>query len=318
MNTNQFSEFNTSTLINEANLTSLKQSYRQLIDGGNTEAQIAQVVAAIPSQAQQVYNSLASKSPYLSEDVLREAVQKEDILSNAMLFDLLAANPDGIKSEDFKRLLEEKNNPFPDSWLEALSNQNGVVTARTLMEALLSMKQRELEINTNLVTMDILSDTNGVNYNLLRTTLERNTGLHNDYLIFDALVDMGEFSAASQLLNDIPGKYRMSQEEHLEFQDFDMYVRLLIEFRANGRHLKDLSPQDEQILASIAANGDKIGNIRAKNWIQLNGGVLDWYEPISFPSSQLAKKANKKKGAKPTLISIQPNQCCQRILVTIQ
>jgi hypothetical protein len=118
---------------------------------------------------------------------------------------------------------------------------------------------------------------------------------------------MGDFSEATQLLNDIPGKYRMSPEEYTEFQDFDTYARLLIEFRANGRHLKDLSPQDEQILASIAANGNKIGNIRAKNWIQLNGAVLDWYEPVSFPSSQLAKKANKKKGAKPTLISIQPN-----------
>jgi hypothetical protein len=39
----------------------------------------------------------------------------------------------------------------------------------------------------------------------------------------------------------------------------------------------------------------------------LNGAALDWYEPVAFPSSQLAKKANKNKSAKPTLIAIHPN-----------
>ncbi|MBK7031451.1 MAG: hypothetical protein IPH45_20660 [Bacteroidales bacterium] len=56
---------------------------------------------------------LLGVSPHLSEEVLRKVADKTDIFTEAVIFDILAANPDELKKEELFQYLENKENPLP-------------------------------------------------------------------------------------------------------------------------------------------------------------------------------------------------------------
>jgi hypothetical protein len=292
-----------------AELSTLKNYYSSLLDGGSTDARLTEVASAVSTEAEALRTQLISKSPYLSTDVLQKAAEKSDVLPNQLLFEILLANPDGIRGEELKRYLAEKDNPFPEEWLEYLADQNGIITYRTTLEFLLNTTQKELESACDQLISDALVSDNGYDLQTIRYTASINPpSLHNDFLLFDEMIEEGDYNAADSLLDLMPYQYRLTPEQLIEYNDFRTLSNIVIDVRSQDQSSKNITEAQKSELVELANSGTLIPNIRAKNWLSLLTGKIDWFVP-TLPVTTQAKKSKVAKKTPSFLpqITLSPN-----------
>jgi hypothetical protein len=68
-------------------------SLNLLVDDGNTTAMNLDVATSLPPETMELRDQLLDASPYLSDTVMVNAAEKEDVLPNSIITEVLTANP---------------------------------------------------------------------------------------------------------------------------------------------------------------------------------------------------------------------------------
>nr|NQU93945.1 hypothetical protein [Bacteroidota bacterium] len=84
-----------------------------LIDGGDTETLNSEVETSTPPEAAEVYTGLMAESPNLSETVVESSIEKEEVLPNSMVRDIMVANPHTALSLQLLGKLDDRLDPMP-------------------------------------------------------------------------------------------------------------------------------------------------------------------------------------------------------------
>jgi len=109
-----------------------------LVDGGNTEALDYTVQTAFPDEGFEVQQDLITESPYLSDRVMTSTVEREDMMPNAMVRDVLVANPQSAKSQEVLTKLDERAEPMPDYMMDQIMAGAEVAGTKETLELELS------------------------------------------------------------------------------------------------------------------------------------------------------------------------------------
>jgi len=113
--------------------TLLKSAYDRLIDGGNTNATLAEIDAATPADMWRLRSQLLGASPFVSQEVLFAAAERDDVFTESVLFEILLSNPDELKKDLVKAYLEKLKEYKPDlDETEFYNNLRLFVLFRTL------------------------------------------------------------------------------------------------------------------------------------------------------------------------------------------
>ena len=107
--------YNTDAYNNTLNL------FETLKDGGSTSGLNLDITASTPDQTMELRDELLGKSPHLSEEILKAAADKTEVLPDPILFEILAANPDELRNGELLTYLKEKSHPLPDYMIDLLS-----------------------------------------------------------------------------------------------------------------------------------------------------------------------------------------------------
>jgi len=83
---------------------------------------------------------IANMKPYLSDTVVHQAVEREEVLNNAMIRDVMVANPHSAKSDVILTGLDKRTIPIPDNMYNEIVEVADTVSAKELLEAELSAK----------------------------------------------------------------------------------------------------------------------------------------------------------------------------------
>ncbi|NOX46871.1 MAG: hypothetical protein GXO89_07830 [Chlorobi bacterium] len=83
---------------NLSNYNNVKALADNLKDGGNTDVLLNEVELSWPNDMWELRSKLLGDSPHLSKEVLMTAADKTDVLPESVLFEILSANPDELKS----------------------------------------------------------------------------------------------------------------------------------------------------------------------------------------------------------------------------
>jgi hypothetical protein len=127
----------------KTDLEQIDNTLSAIVDGGNTELTVAEIVFANDNDAWQTYLKLMQYSPYLSDTVLKDVAKKEYHFTPQMIRNILVSNPQAAKSKGLQKVLNERINELPDYMLEQINSGLTQVSPREYLEYQKLEKERE-------------------------------------------------------------------------------------------------------------------------------------------------------------------------------
>jgi len=256
----------------ESAYTNLLYNYNTLIDGGNTNAVLNKIQSTWPQEVWELRNELMSKSPYLTEEVLRETA-KRNILPQAMVLEICLANPDGTRNHKFIDFLAgEIPNPLPEYMLALIVDNWETKSTRTLLENTLAEKGAEKDYIANmLIANEQVSENSPKSF--IRNWLTRRGNLPDFYARAESLMDENNYSSATDVLSQISTYYKLDEVQQGEFNNFTTYLNFRSSICNSGKSIAQLSKDEIEELKAIAAANTGRSSAIAKNILCFFYGV---------------------------------------------
>lgn len=268
-------------VINDLIIDTIEQNLIQTLDNGNTQELIEQIEYSYPENAVDLQLELLSSSPYLSDTVIHEAINKENVLNNVMIRDLMVVNSHSAKSEVLLSAIDNRIIPIPDMLYDEIAESVTSMSSKELLESELSVKiLKSNEIFRRIISLhhndsiqfdsviQTCADLNFLQAKYLKTLYE----IHNDNLL-----------EAVSTVNGIPVQIELGNQ-HIEYNDFSSFIQKIATYGS-----LDSIPSDEIDFSECQNEQVKA---YARN-ILIKRNEIDYHEPYSFPSSLKADKIRR-------------------------
>lgn len=105
------------------------------------------------------YNQQSYFAPYLSDTVMQSVIEKENVLNNAMVRDVLVANSQSAKSEVLMEAINQRWEPMPDYMKDEILEGSTIVSEKEKLEAELANYRHKSDIIFNQIIGNYLHDT---------------------------------------------------------------------------------------------------------------------------------------------------------------
>lgn len=289
------------------------------VDGGNTEILQTDVALSAPWQALQLRDELLSKSPYLSDNVMTEAIQNEDALPAVMLKQVMVANPHAAKSENVMNELENRSNPIPGYMKHEIEQGKNRISAKELLEAKLSAHLTSKAFAVNSLIRLYESDTTG-NDSLLALLASQNQPDYQYQLLWKHIA-AGNISQAQVTIARLNNS-NLSQAEQLELTDLNDYLAVVTAVANSGRNMQQLTPQEISTIAALAAHDHTRAAMYCKNILLAVDENYAYKEPIIKAQSGSNARINNSKQEQTdilnTKVAVYPNPANEYLIVEYQ
>jgi hypothetical protein len=252
--------------------------YNNIIDNGNTQSLLQSISTSLPTNAADLRDLMINNSPNLSDRVVQDLVKESRILQNSDLISIIAANPDIAHNEELLRMLQEKTNPMDNWMIDFLREAGTYETNRTLLEQTFADKQYHRDDIAWEMVRHLLSDTitDSINHTELHQWLNIIGSPRAKYMIADDFASMGEFSAASEVLNNI-NERNLDRYEIMELQGIKNWLSLQNILFNEGRNIYELTSAELESIRPYAENERMYGLAGT-----FAANVLNHYEPESY------------------------------------
>lgn len=279
-----------------------------LIDDGDTQSLVSTIENYQSGAGAQMKSDLLALSPYLSSTALKAAADRDDILSNTDIYDIMAANPDESIQEELLNYLETKSNPLPASMVTALRNQTFQATARTNLESEIAQYAVQKESAANFILHHFLTDTTDLPVDSILYWLDNKGGLTSEYIKVDVYLHENRTSDASQQLSLIAQNHNFSAKQYSEHNYFADLKALQIGLIDQGKTIHDFNTTELQELIQVAENSEWLAGQQAQNILNYAYGHDTIPDPI-FPqfSGGARLEGQNLKENEPSTISAFPN-----------
>ncbi|MBI9038855.1 MAG: T9SS type A sorting domain-containing protein, partial [Bacteroidales bacterium] len=308
----------------EQKIDSTENLLSLLVDGGNTESLQTEVDNSIPPQTMQVYNELMNKSPYLSDTVVSAAIEKEDVLPDVMIRDIMVANPNTAKSGELITKLDERWNPLPDYMKAQILQGRSIVSIREETEAKLAAFKLEKAKTFNALARYYLNDTINPSASLdsLTSFYMSEANINAKYKLAFLYLDNGNINAGQNVISDIPTQFNLDNTQQAEYQKMAAFYNLLRGLVLQDKSILDVDSLQTAELLNIEESQLGSASVYARN-ILLALNEIEYEETILVPDllkstealadyEELLGKAEDAHG----YIKIQPNPA--KDYITIQ
>ena len=276
------------------NTTNLENTLNTLTDGGNTDELSEEVNEATEAEAFTLRNELLNTAPYTSDQVLVEATEKEEVLSNPLIRDVLVANPQAAKDETVLDLIENRQNPMPDYMKQQIINGQTYTGAKEQLEA--QIHQNKVEYTNALTHLSAFyfSDTTIVNpIDSILLYLMEAKNIESHYQLAGIYLQENNITAMNSTLNAIANNFTLDNYRQTELQDLTSYYSLLANLKNENRSLFQLSEAEKQQLLDWHHDNTNIAATYARN-ILIHIGEIEYEAHIILPDmgnkSALLKK----------------------------
>jgi len=260
----------------------------------------------------QVYNELMAESPNLSEAVVESTIEKETVLPNAMVRDVMVANPHTAKSLVLLEKLDDRFDPMPDYMKAQILAGRSIQTLKQELESQLAGHQsRKAKAMNSIVRYyrdelepQVASDS------LLALYQSDNT-IKSSYSLAWLYFERGEYLSGENVMDNIPNQYTLNENDQQQYTNMASIYTMLSDLYENGNTLTSLSASQKTTLQTLAAEGSIPARAYARN-ILMSMGELEYDEPILFPDMLKSAEAIEEyekllETEAPKQLSVYPN-----------
>jgi hypothetical protein len=289
-----------------------------LVDGGETIEMVSEVVYSYPGEALELRDQLLQQSPYLSDTVMKSAIEKETVINNAIVRDVLVANPQSAKSADLMQKLDERWEPMPDYMRDEIAEGATIVSPKEQLEVDIIMAKAEAEGWYNRLIGETLHDTASYSEESLTSILEMRQRAANDYMKAMSTIEKGDSETGMGQLEAIPLQYGFNEQQLAEHNLLTEYYELITDAQLNTRPVQDI----DSVVASTLGNYIIDKNLLSNNWVRnmvLASGRTNFEEVYILPdltkSADVEIPQNKKKNTTNEFLRVFPNPAKEFIII---
>ena len=297
-----------------SNAGAADQQVQNTVDGGNTTNLTFDILGSSPPEALTLRDQLLQQSPYLSDTVMKSAIEQENVLPNAMVRDILTENPQAAKSEEIMSMLDERWDPMPDYMKEEIETGKNIIGGREQLEAIRDGWLQQESFLTNRIVSTYLSDTVNPNaINELKAFLQNENTVPSGFALADICLQRGDYTGAAQAINTMQTNFTLSPVESQQAADYLALNTILAGLQADTIAISSVDSVHAIPLLTLTQSGDNNATAMARD-ILIASGMLLYQEPINIGNTEksaiaqitAAKPENTVKRGSEQL-SISPN-----------
>jgi hypothetical protein len=207
---------------------------------------------------------LLGNSPHLSEEVLKSVADKTNVFTEAIIFDILAANPDELKKEVLIKYLEEKDNPLPEYMIDILRQVASGITYKTVLLQEMAAYNLEKSQLANDMIRSLLNEAE-LDVVQLRNWLDNLGGIESDKQIISTYIHENDYISAFSLANILPQLYNLQGNHLVEFNHYLDILQLKQTLYNENRSIENLTQTENAILTDIAENSEGDAGSQARS-----------------------------------------------------
>jgi len=273
-----------SKIINsETIITNKNSELNSLVDGGDTEELNTDVQLSIVPEAMQVRQQLMNESPYLSDTVMKSAIDKETVLPNAMIRDVLVANPQSAKSDNVIEALDERFVPMPDYMMAQIMQGKNTTSAKENLEAeIQNWKGKNERAYSNMLRY-YKNDTTINSFDSIVYWLQNQNTIDALYRLTFEYLSNNDTSLINSVLSGITNDFVLNSKQNLIHQDYLSYFQIINALVSQGKTIMEADSVQIISLQSLANNDKYLPGIYARN-ILIALGEINYQEPYILPN----------------------------------
>lgn len=265
------------------NVVAYGDTLDMMVDGGNTTGLNLDVVTSTPPQSMSLRQQLLNESPYLSDTVMSSAIDKENVLSNAMLRDVLVANPQSAKSPDLIGSISNRNVQMPGYMMDEIMQGTSIEGGKDILINKLSVHSTARDKAMKQLMAYYISDTSNISdsRDSIISILQNSQYIKPHYRLVGLYLANNDSLAAYTELNNIDVEFDLTDIEEDEHELFTDLAQIQWELLTNP------VPQDSSFISelfNIAANYKTTPGIYAQNML-ISMGFIEYNEPVYTPLS---------------------------------
>ena len=229
----------------------LRYQLEQLIDGGNTDEVVQEIVSAWPQEILDLRTNLLQKSPYLSVEVMKSLMEKPGI-PDAIRAEILIANPDATKKEGFLKWAElEAPYPLPGYLALAVEASWNTRTYRTTLEEFITDEHTKLTQTAYYAIKLLQTDSIPPDADTLRWVWQQVRTNGARFAEAALLLGLGEYTEAEAVIAAMPAEKAQKPKEENERQRMLTYIGVLATAADDERDPYRLKPGEVQALEEM-------------------------------------------------------------------
>lgn len=271
---------------NESSADSVSNILSELVDGGNTAVLEQEVYTSMPPDAYNLYQSLITKSPYLSDSVLMAAIEKENVLNNVLIKEVLVANPQSAKSEMVLQSIEEKAQPLSGEMLAEVLLGKYIVAAKEKLEAQRSEYSMRRSSALSKLKQSYLADTNNINFiDSLLIVIADEKDLRERYEKVYFLLE-NNINDALIALNDIQSSVTLNENQEEEYEKIAEFISFHAGLVQSDSTYPELNETQKEFLFELATLKEYRAGVFARN-ILIHRNDIEYHPPVLNPEGGL-------------------------------
>ena len=291
------SELKSLAVSNQAFSEVYTDSLNTLVDAGNTTSLALDVATSIPPETMQLRSELLSASPYLSDTVMLSAVEKEEVLPNSILTEVLTSNPQSAKSEKVLNKLNERQTPPTDNQMAMIHANDTVLGHKEKLESgrahYSSLQQQAVGQLVRLYLQDSLQQSIADSVEQTLSFIQSPSSMYQQAF---CRFNKGDSLGVLNMLDEVPQEFELTQSEADLQSDYVDFFALLLELRSQGKNIDEVDSVQKSLLYTILRNGNNQLQAYCRN-ILVRVDSLEYSEPYLFPEPIENKADEIKKPA---------------------
>ena len=254
----------------------------------------------------------------MSREILQEAANRTDVLPNSVLLDILAANPDELKKEDFIQYLGNKAEPLPDYMLNILRDLSAGTTYKTALLNEMALHRSKLVMSANKMIKSLMNEEQQ-NLTSIKNWLNNLGGISSDIQIAEILIAEGNHNDATTLLNLIPDLYDLQGDALSQFNSDKDMLYLKMQLKDDVRNMEQLNPTEITQLEQLANGSHGMARSASRNILEAFYGYDDYCDCIDREDNKSSSTVlNNQKEESPLMIEASPNPATHYVEFTYE
>lgn len=274
----------------------LNASLQNLKDAGDTPVLESEVDNSIPSETMIIYDELIAVSPYVSETVVESVIDKEQVIPNALLRDVMVANPHSARNSDLVEAIDNRTLEMPNYMkaqiLQAKSNLGAMDELRTQISYYKNKRSLALKNLMNRYLSDTINPEES--YDSILVFLENESSIEAKYQLVSYYLESGSIQQANYTINNIENLFVLTSKEELEYTQILSCFPLRVQLQQSNYDYSSLTQDQYAFLEDLELNGIGKAKSFARN-IRRHLGLSNYEEPYIIPSSNKSTVAEEKE-----------------------